>query len=384
MLRIVAMLLDYVWPKDKRVVIFGSYGGQFAGGNSKPVFEYLRNNEPELRCYFLLREKVDKPGYLHFKPFSLRTLHILLRAKTLVLTHTLWDLVYFRPSRRKFIFRLWHGHSGPKADGYVSKRFTRENLIDIERNASRITKFLATSRINLYFWAYALLLHPRQLMPLGFPRNDILLREDRDTKLLGSLIGELPDDAKVVLYAPTYRTYGETRFFPFDDFVEDKLRDWLDKHNVVLLLRYHMVDRAPIEESDRIRAFNFNLCPEVNEVLPEVDVLVTDYSSIASDYMLLDRPIIYVAYDKDLFEKYEGFCFGNYEFWTPGPKVLTLHEFLNELELAIAGQDRFQERRRTVNQLINEYQTPDSTKQVAEYIVKFLSQKRNPYDRDPI
>ena len=40
---------------------------------------------------------------------------------------------------------------------------------------------------------------------------------------------------------------------------------------------------------------------DINELLPEIDLLITDYSSIATDFMLLDRPVIYVMPDYDYF-----------------------------------------------------------------------------------
>jgi CDP-glycerol glycerophosphotransferase (TagB/SpsB family) len=289
------------------------------------------------------------------------------------MTHDIWDMGRLRPSRRKYRIHLWHGHSGPKADGYVTKRFTKENLEDLDRNAPYITKFLATSRINLYFWAFAKALHPRQLLPMGFPRNDVLLKKDPREKILRNLLPDLPKNCKIILYAPTYRLYTETKFFPFDDFNRDNLESWMDQENVVILLRYHMGEEKPMHESERIRELGFDLCNEINNVLREIDLLVTDYSSISSDYMLLDRPIVYVAYDKELFEKHEGFCFGNYDFWTPGSKVHSYQEFKKEIEDALSGQDRYSERRRTINLLINEYQTDHSTEQVANFLLKFLA-----------
>ena len=366
--------LDYIWPKDYRIVIFGSYGGNYAGGNSKPVFDALSELDIcNLECYFLLKYKANHPRFLSMKPFSIRTFLLFLKAKTLVMTHTLWDMGIFRPSKRKYQIHLWHGHSGPKADGYVSKRFTKENLSDVERHAPYITKFLVTSRINLYFWAYAKLLHPRQLLPLGFPRNDALVQSNIKKPKLAQFLLNLPKYNKLILYAPTYRIWAKTKFFPFNDFDLSDLENWLEQEQAIILIRPHMAEKIKIKESSRVRKFGSNLCYEINDILPEIDLLITDYSSISSDFLLLNRPIVYVAYDRDEFEKREGFHFGNYDFWTPGPKVETYTEFKKEVSLGLHGEDGYDQKRATINMLINEYQTPHSAIEVAKFLCRFLT-----------
>ena len=54
---------------------------------------------------------------------------------------------------------------------------------------------------------------------------------------------------------------------------------------------YNEIDKSEGEIfSDRIIDFGFDRCNDVNSILGEVDVLITDYSSIYIDYLLLDKP----------------------------------------------------------------------------------------------
>lgn len=361
-------------PKDSRLVVFGSYGGRYPGGNSKLVFEYLRQlpNSP-LKCYFLSQTPANEPGHVALRPMTLRTFFLYLRAKTQVTTHTAADMGILRPSRRKYRIHLWHGHSGPKADGWVSKKFSVNDRMNLERDAKFITKFLVTSRINLYYWAYALILRPYQLMPLGFPRNDILLSKNQIASRLPKMLNYEEKYDHVILYAPTYKKWAEKTFFPFDDFDEQQLEDWLERNRVLLLLRHHINQEADVSETRNIRDLSSDICPDVNQILPEVDILVTGYSSIASDFLLMNKPIVYVVSDRYEFEKREGFVFGNYDFWTPGPKVDSFKLFIEEAQKFISGEDKYSEKRETVNQLINEYQSDNSTEKVARYLIEFIT-----------
>ncbi len=366
--------LDYIIPKDHRLVIFGSFGGKYAGGNSKAVFDYLRSlpNNP-FKCFFFLLSPSSEPDFISLRPLTLKTYFLYLRAKTQVMTHTLGDMGLLRPSRRKYRIHLWHGHSGPKADGWVSKKYTAKDRINIEKDAPFITKFLITSRINLYLWAYTSVLHPYQMMPLGFPRNDCLLNKERGPPKFPNLLENLDDYNHVILYAPTYRKWAPTKFFPFIDFQEDELEEWLEKNKILLLLRHHINEESSVRESKRVRYFSSEICHDINQILPEVDILVTDYSSIASDYLLLNRPIIYLTVDRDEYEKREGVIFGNYDFWTPGPKVNTFDLFKQTVNDFISGTDDYFEKRQTICELINEYQSENSTEKVSKYLIEFIT-----------
>ena len=370
--------LDYIIPKDHRLVIFGSFGGRYAGGNSKAVFDYIRSlpNNP-LKCYFFQLEPSNEPNFISLRPLTLKTYFLYLRAKTQVMTHTLGDMGLLRPSRRKYRIHLWHGHSGPKADGWVSKKYTVQNRINVEKDAPFITKFLVTSRINLYLWAYISVLHPYQMMPFGFPRNDCLLAKEKGPAKIPNLLEDLEEYNHVILYAPTYRKWAPTTFFPFQDFQENELESWLEKNRILLLLRHHINEESSVKETSRVRYFSSEICHEINQILPEVDILISDYSSITSDYLLLNRPIIYITADRAEYEKREGVIFGNYDFWTPGPKVDTFEQFKQAVNGFISGNDSYVEKRKSICQLINEYQSENSTEMVSKYLIEFITKGEN-------
>jgi len=366
--------LDYIWPKNPRILIFGSSMGLYPSGNAKALFEYITSiSDSPFECYFFLRDGGLDHKYRKFVPFNLRTYFLFLRAKTILVTHGLYDIGRLHScSKKKNIIVLWHGHSGPKADGYSSKNQTREQLLKMEKDARKITGFLVCSRLDAYMRAYSIVLHPRQILPLGYPRNDMLLNDNVPAKTIKQLLPNLPSFDQVLLYTPTWRDYEQTRLFPFDDFDSNALEKWLEEQNAILLLRAHVSDAVPVNESNRVRSLSFEICNEVNEILREINVIITDYSSITSDFLLLNRPIIYIPYDKVVFESKVGFCYGNYEFWTPGEKATTFAGFIKAAEAALRGQDGFSEQRKMINKLVNEYQSNNSAERVYEYLKEKL------------
>lgn len=365
-------VLDYLWPKDSQILLFGSRSGANPSGNSKALFEYIQNlNETPFECYFALAAESDNPSYVRIRRPSIKTIRLFLRAKTILMTNSLGDFGNFRPSKRKNIIHLWHGQ-GPKADGYASKKFNEEMLRDSEYWHRYTTAFVTCSRLDSYMRAYAHALHPTQILPVGYPRCDYLLDKGRWESKIPTIYSDLPDYENVILYATTWRTDGVVRYFPFEDFSQNDLENWCRDNKILILIRSHDADGGKIEESLHVRNLSFAIQPDVAEILPEVDLLINDYSSIQSDFMLLDRPIIFVPYDLEKFLSLQNFCYPNYDFWCPGQKVYTFTDFKQAVEKAFRGIDPYAEQRKLVNSLINEYQTPGATQRVYEYLLHLL------------
>ncbi|MCM8777985.1 MAG: CDP-glycerol glycerophosphotransferase family protein, partial [Candidatus Omnitrophica bacterium] len=86
------------------------------------------------------------------------------------------------------------------------------------------------------------------------------------------------------------------------------------------------------------------------ELLPDIDILITDYSSIFIDFLILDRPIIFTPYDREEYEK-EGGLLYNYDEITPGPKVKTQREFLYWIEQFVKNPELFKQERNKIKEI---------------------------------
>ena len=140
-----------------------------------------------------------------------------------------------------------------------------------------------------------------------------------------------------ILYAPKWRHGREpTKFFWFSDFDKTEFIELLESIDGVLLLRPHVNDLAYHElrefldflckDNDRIRFCTHNEVIDVNTILPAIDLLVTDWCSIEHDYILLNRPILYIPYDYHDFSKNNGFLYDYYDNLS-GPTVDFIQEF---------------------------------------------------------
>jgi CDP-glycerol glycerophosphotransferase (TagB/SpsB family) len=136
----------------------------------------------------------------------------------------------------------------------------------------------------------------------GDPRDDVLATETRDRARakVAALLGDSELPSRVLLYAPTWRDGAEDPLIPSaPDW--DLILAYLAQTGSLLLIRSHPLGvgdyTAGVALSPRIRLLGSNLQGDITPLLPAMDALITDFSSIAFDYSLLGGPIVFLAPD---------------------------------------------------------------------------------------
>lgn len=165
---------------------------------------------------------------------------------------------------------------------------------------------------------------------LGYPRLDATLNAaDREKRLLMQRLG-LEAGRPVVLYAPTWRGTPDDLQFDADKLNADLAV--LSSVDCQLIFRGHNFMEALLATAD----VDCKIVPadiDTNALLPIVDVLITDYSSIFFDFLPLNRPILFYAYDEDAYERERGLYFSMAEL--PGATCCDIHELRTALAAAL-------------------------------------------------
>lgn len=169
----------------------------------------------------------------------------------------------------------------------------------------------------------------RRFIVTGYPRNDYLLNSesdkvevDADLSLLSRLDLGRKKGEKVVFYAPTFRDHGGT---PFEDGALNfaHLEAFAEGNALIVVVKLHPYLRVSERPSKSSRVVLYGAFLDAAPLLRRTDLLVTDYSSIFLDFLLLDRPIVFFPYDLETyFSRDRQFLFP-YEEFTPGAKVET-------------------------------------------------------------
>ena len=378
-------VLNWLVPKSDRIVLLGGNGGRRFSDNSRYLFESLAS-DPRFEPYWITRSiSVAKEVCVRFPGRGLyylspRALWIGLRARYLFISHSTTDIFPHGLTRaKKTIILLNHGIP-MKTMGYAQKRkfdwtvgsaqvtMTNEWL---EKEFSRISLINACSEFERDLWIQCYRVAPENFWLLGMPRNDALFHPDTD---LGKKYPLLKAN-KIVLYAPTYRD-GEpsVELLPYNpDLVA--LERVLLEHDALLLIRPHYISqtygpypRLGDASTSRILIADSQVVADANALLPYVDVLVTDYSSIYFDFMLLDRPMIFAPYDLADYREQRGLLF-DYNENTPGPKVLDGDALIREIDVALASHSHGREARQLMISRVHRWQDGKSCERIREHLL---------------
>jgi CDP-glycerol glycerophosphotransferase len=191
----------------------------------------------------------------------------------------------------------------------------------------------------------------------GYPRNDVLLRAPEKGDLLNAdaecyalLRRHRKAGGRVVVYMPTFRDTGRDFLDEDGRFVLDprKLSSFAVECGILFLLKLHpYVDDRRLSAMPGVLRYPSRM--DIYPLLPLADALVTDYSSVYMDYLLLNRPVHFFAYDQLRYCSTDRELFFPYESMTPGPVARDQDALLANLEAGLVrGRDEHETARRAL------------------------------------
>jgi CDP-glycerol glycerophosphotransferase (TagB/SpsB family) len=160
------------------------------------------------------------------------------------------------------------------------------------------------------------------------------------------------------------------------EFDTTRLDHVLEAHGAYMIAKFHRlvkptgVGRGLKKVSKRIYVINAPI--DIYPILPHADVLVTDYSSVFFDFLLLDRPIVFYVPDCERYLRERGFVL-NFDSYTPGPKAKSFEELLLVLDNVFLGKDEFVEQRKRVQQYAFDYVDGLSSGRVIRAVIDLLN-----------
>ncbi|MDV3104731.1 CDP-glycerol glycerophosphotransferase family protein [Thermococcus waiotapuensis] len=361
-------------PKDENRIVF--YSTPDVSDNALALFKYVYNindgytlvwllNSPDSRVVPALREKY--PEVRTVPLYSARGLKELVRAKFVVTT----DVLPVTPHFGQRVIQLWHGLPGKKT-GHEHPLGIKDLYLYMDRWT---TDFVTTSELVVGAFVRQFMINPRKFRILGQPRNDGIftnLRLSREL-LSGILNIDVEGYDHVLFYAPTYRYTSYLKDFEASvgvvkSLLNKRFTEFLQRINALLVIKPHKLVAdavAPeIENSGNIRLLTDEPLVErfltINDVMGAFDVLITDYSSIYEDYLLLERPVVFYLPDRVELERKSGFLLP-YEFFAPGAKPEDVEGLINALAGYIDDPSLDSEWRKTVKNLLYEVGSDDKS-----------------------
>ena len=347
---------------DSHIWLFSSTDNSHYNYNSRYLFEYVKENLPEITPLFVINdpELRNSLSSKYGKQYFIETESI--QGIRQALSAGVWFTSAGLPAygtglhKKRLIINLWHGVPLKKI-ALLDPNLKKAARIYFKKIFSEnYTCILTTSHELIPLMARSFAVSEDKIKVWGQPRNDGLFQKNDCREILGQLFPDLPEYTKTVLYAPTFRDYGQVQLFPFKDFDQEQLEAFLEEKNMLLFIRTHVAEQGSAAPylGKRIRFLGNEQAEDVTGILNIFDCLITDYSSIYIDYLLTDKPMIFLPYDRQQYLDGRGMNF-DYDDVTPGPKPETFNDFLDALS---PNEDFWKSKRTRVNRLFNEIQHP--------------------------
>ncbi|SUB59439.1 CDP-glycerol:poly(glycerophosphate) glycerophosphotransferase [Phocoenobacter uteri] len=324
--------------------------------NSKYLFLYFIKYKKEFETSFVidddsLRNKlIAQYGNYFISSKGLKNKLYILSAKTWITSSFETPIGGCFHKFRRNVFHLGHG-SPLKNIGLLEENIFLFKKVYYSIIKYNFSYFFSVSDVFHKTWQNSLHLKNNQILLSGQSRNDVRLHFNQlelEKKYLES-------GYKHILYAPTWRPYGDTELCPFKDLDLNILNDFLLDNKIKIHLRLHpCFDDQEINSLltlTNISILDSNELPDINELLFSFDLLITDYSSIYIDFLMTEKPVLFLPYDIDVYEKYVGFSIDYYKY-TPGPKPECMQDFMIDI-LKLLNSDFYKKERLLVNELLN-------------------------------
>lgn len=235
-------------------------------------------------------------------------------------------LGYMKLSDETKVVQLWHGMGSFKKFGGSSETDPAV-LKELEAATKNTDHILASSENIRDNYAEAFIAPKEKVICIGCPQVDYFFREHDIDAWKAELCEKYLEmkGKKLVLYAPTFRGDEERDKKLLDAFDFDAFQKELGEEYFLMVRLHPQIQSAKVPDT----VANMTDYPNVRKLLCMTDILIADYSSIAVEYSLLNRPIILYAFDKEWYlSEDRGFYF-DYEKTAPGPIVENMQDLID-------------------------------------------------------
>lgn len=276
-----------------------------------------------------------------------------------------------RPSREQIVINLWHG----------MPLKTIGALVDKKNSHNYFSYVLATSEFFSNIIQNAFQCDIKQVLICGQPRNDDLFLQI-DIKTMFGI-----KNKKTLCYMPTFRNSKILSVNDCETSIESiyssfKEKEFLQKLDRILceldfflFVKPHPMDdfnRKFIDSLGNIKYINDQYLYQNNlnlyKFLSGIDGLLTDYSSVYFDYLLLDRAIGFIVDDIDEYKNKRGFIVDEPLEIMPGKHIYTYNDLLDFLYSFQQNDSNFKEARGNINNLCNFFKENGNCKKILELV----------------
>lgn len=358
--------------KFKKVILL--IHKDFSGSNTYALYKNIPDSIKENYDVKIIRQTLD-----------LNYTRSIMEADILILTEANIYIPKSIYNSNQIIIDLWHGFP-IKSMGYEDKN--EQNIKAIKGRFDCINYIMSYSEFFNESMNRCINVEEYKYVTTGSPRND-LLNKIKGRENIENILNLNSKDKEIIFYMPTFRMRVKDKLSDGSNlFMESELINcknlsdfdkWLGENKLIFVIKLHPHEEEFIYEFVK-QTENIKLIlskdledkkMDLYEILGCADFLITDYSSVYIDMLLLDTFLIFTDNDLDEYSKNRGLLF-EYDKVTPGPKVKNLENLKYELTKYKSDKMYYSKERCVMKSKFHKYIDEKSSYRVWQFIETML------------
>ena len=288
-LKIEAFFISFFKIKNNRITFIYLEADHLVSDFLK-IYQQLPQEDYDIRLCLIHYHKNLWGQFLYFIN-CMKQLYYVYTSRIIFLHDNNYVVSHFKREGVQVI-QVWHACGAIKKFG---------NVIERQYPIRNYDYVLATSLFWKEPYHQAFSVDANHVLPIGLPRTDELFDQEWIEKKKLELYHKYPSlkNKKDILYAPTFRGNIYIGFSAIE-FDAKKIMDCLG-HDYVLIYKFHpLMGNYMLGDGDSIINMNHE---DTHELFCISDYLISDYSSIVFDFMILEKPILFYVPDLEQYSK---------------------------------------------------------------------------------
>jgi len=237
----------------------------------------------------------------------------------------------FKPGTK--CVQLWHAAGAVKKFGLEDMSVKKRSKSAIERFKKVYNRFdhvVVGSEKMTDIFCQSFGIGEERILRTGIPRTDFFYNEEKKKEAMEKLYREYPliKDKKVILYAPTFRD--NERSVKESPINIEKLYEAF-KDEYLFIFKTHPIVKNHIDNKYKEFVIDMSHYENINHLLLVTDILISDYSSVPFEFALLEKPMIFYAYDLEEYTRERG-IWEEYNDMVCGPIARNTEEIIQAIK----------------------------------------------------
>lgn len=305
--------------------------------NNKVILYSPSNYKLKGNLFEIYTALVDKNVKVFFKEKNIISFLYHVATSKVIITDDFAPIMYVLKIRKEIKFiQVWHASGAFKSVGFKRPTVNKNSL-----SHKNYTDVIVSSTNIVDDYSEAFGIDKSKIHALGTIKTDLFYNKERLKNIKKYIYKKYNlKNKKIILYAPTFRGSG-IKSAHFENMLNlDRLIKKLGKDYVILFKNHPFVNDTTTFKSENV--INISKEDEIDYILPFIDLLITDYSSVIFDAIINKKPVIYYVPDLKEYKKSRGFYY-DFEEYNYGKIVSTQKDLIETIKNPVMDKKKMKQ-----------------------------------------